>query len=124
MPHKIMVIDDEENMCQILKQLLESEGYVVETSTNSPAALDIVLSDHFNLVISDVSMPVLSGIDLLKSIKSAKPNLPVIFMTGQDMDEVMTRALQNGLDGFIEKPFNIQTVFDIVREKLNSPSAN
>ena len=118
MPKKIMVIDDEEKMCSILKQMLENEGYQVQTSTDGRAAIEEIKKDAFNLVISDVCMPLISGVELLSQIKGFKPDLPVIFVTAQDMSEVLQDALQLGLDGFIEKPFNMQTVFEVIKEKI------
>jgi CheY-like chemotaxis protein len=121
---KIMIIDDEAAMCQILKQILESEGYEVKTSTEGLSALYEIKQDSFNLVITDVTMPNLSGIEILAQVKQFKPKLPVIFITGSDVDAVLKDALQLGLDGFIEKPFNIQAVLEVIREKLGAGNSN
>ena len=120
MSRKIMIIDDEEAMCRILKQILEGEGYAVQTHNDGLLALDEIKNDSFNLVITDVSMPNLSGIEILAQVKQFKPNLPVIFVTGSDADAILQEALQLGLDGFIEKPFNIQAVLDVIKEKLSA----
>ena len=124
MANKIMIIDDEVAMCRILKQMLEGEGYEVHTSTDAQSALEAVKSDSFNLVMTDVSMPNLSGIEILSELKKEKPALPVIFVTAQDINDVLKEALQLGLDGFIEKPFNLQALLEIVRDKIAPHSNN
>lgn len=124
MPKKIMIIDDEAAMCRILKQILESEGYEVKTSTEGLPALYEIKQDSFNLVITDVTMPNLSGIEILAQVKQFKPELPVIFITGSDVDAVLKEALQLGLDGFIEKPFNIQAVLEVIKEKLSAGNSS
>jgi len=121
---KIMIIDDEEAMCRILKQILEGEGYEVKTRNEGLLALDEIKQDSFNLVITDVSMPNLSGIEILAQVKQFKPDLPVIFVTGSDVDAILKEALQLGLDGFIEKPFNIQAVLEVIKEKLSVENVN
>ncbi|MFA4858723.1 MAG: response regulator [Candidatus Margulisiibacteriota bacterium] len=124
MSKKIMIIDDEEAMCRILKQILEGEGYEVKTRNEGLLALDEIKQDSFNLVITDVSMPNLSGIEILAQVKQFKPDLPVIFVTGSDVDAILKEALQLGLDGFIEKPFNIQAVLEVIKEKLSVENVN
>lgn len=118
MTKKIMVIDDEASMGSILKQMLEKEGYTAMAFTSGPEAIENFKQDHYDLVISDVAMPSMTGVEILSQIKEARPKTPVVFVTAQNMDEILNEAIQLGLDGYIEKPFNVESVFEVVKEKL------
>ena len=113
-----MVIDDEASMGSIIKQMLEKEGYAVTTFTSGPAAIKDFEQGAYDLVISDVAMPSMTGVEILSKIKELKPTTPVIFVTAQNMDEILNEAIRLGLDGYIEKPFNIDNVYEVIREKL------
>lgn len=115
---KILVIDDEENMRKNLGQILGSKGYSVALAPSGAEGLKMFEKEPFDLVVTDVTMPELDGMAVLKKIKQANNKMPVIFITASDMNDVLKEAIQFGLDGFIEKPFNIESVFETVSEKL------
>lgn len=116
---KILVIDDEESICEILKYNLQKEGYEVETASSAEEALGMDLTS-FSLMIVDIMMERLSGFDFAKRIQnnSATENIPIIFcsaLTGED-DTVM--GLNIGADDYITKPFAIPEVIARVRAVL------
>lgn len=116
---KILVIDDEESICEILKYNLQKEGYEVETANSAEEALGMDLTS-FSLMIVDIMMERLSGFDFAKRIQnnSATENIPIIFcsaLTGED-DTVM--GLNIGADDYITKPFAIPEVIARVRAVL------
>lgn len=116
---KILVIDDEESICEILKYNLQKEGYEVETANSAEEALGMDLTGY-SLMIVDIMMERLSGFDFAKRVQnnSATENIPIIFcsaLTGED-DTVM--GLNIGADDYITKPFAIPEVIARVRAVL------
>lgn len=102
---KILMVDDEIGMCRLLKEALSEEGYVVETLQQSSLALKRIEESPFDLVISDVRMPKVNGMDLLKAIKAAHPRLPVVIMTAYGSVESAVEAMKQGAADYITKPF-------------------
>lgn len=112
---KILVVDDEavirEGMCRILG----GEGFGVETSGTGHAALERLQEEDFDLVITDLKMPGMSGIDVLKTIKILQPEIPVIVITGFSTVDTAVDAIKSGAFDFIAKPFPP----DLIIEKVN-----
>jgi two-component system response regulator PilR (NtrC family) len=77
----ILVVDDERSMRDFLKILLQKEGYAVVTADNGEHALDCLKDQEFNLVITDIRMPGMGGLELLETVKDSNPELPVIMIT-------------------------------------------
>lgn len=104
---RILVVDDEQLVRDLTVQVLERAGYDVVAVDSPERALELVDRESLDLVVSDVVMPRLSGVDLLDEIKERRPELPVILMTGGSPEpERTTRALQLGANGIVFKPFS------------------
>ena len=78
---RILVVDDEKDYCEVLKMILENNGYVVETCFNGKEALDILEERSFDVVVSDLNMPVMDGFELLKNIKEREYDTEVLILT-------------------------------------------
>lgn len=109
MSHKpqILLIDDEEQSCNALSLLLKKLGYNVETSHSGEHALELLQDISFDLVISDLVLPGISGIDILKWIKAESPETCVILITGKASAETAVEAMREGALDYITKPFNL-----------------
>jgi DNA-binding NtrC family response regulator len=116
----ILVVDDEEKIRTLLCNALTEKGHTTQNADNGENALALLKSNKFDLIVSDVNMPVMDGVALLKNVKDLRMNIPVIFMTAQGMEQTMKEAVQLGLDGFIEKPFNLNNLMDLINEKLKA----
>ena len=104
---RILVVDDEEIVRELTVQVLERAGYDVVAVESPERALELVDRESVDLVVSDVVMPKLSGVELLDEIRVRRPELPVILMTGGSPEpERTTRALQLGANGIVYKPFS------------------
>ncbi len=121
---RILVIDDESVIRQAVQRILEHEGYYVATATSGHSALELVQSDNFNLVISDLKMPGMSGMEVLKSIKILQPNVPVIIITGYATVETAVDAIKNGAFDYLAKPFNPAQVKELVEKAINQQRIN
>lgn len=121
----ILVVDDEETLCEALKFNLEAEGYTVDVAHSAEEALTLDLS-AYNLILLDIMMGEISGIQLAGILK-ANPSLksiPVIFCTAKDSEEDMIRGLDLGADDYIAKPYSLKAVSARVRAVLRRASSS
>ena len=117
--YKILVVDDEQDLCEILKFNLETEGYVVETANSAEEALEKDVAG-FNLLLLDVMMGGMSGFQLAKQLKNSEvtAHIPIIFLTARDTENDTVTGFNLGADDYISKPFSIREVMVRVRAVL------
>ena len=115
---RILVVDDELSMREFLSILLEREGYRVTVAASALEALHIMESALFDLVLSDVSMPGISGIDLLASIKEQSPETAVLMLTAFSAADQAVEAMKLGAYDYICKPFKNEELKQLVRNAL------
>jgi DNA-binding response OmpR family regulator len=115
---KILIVEDEPNMVAGLRDNFEFEGYQVISAPDGVAGLERALSEAPDLVILDVMMPRMSGLDVCKQLKIKKPAIPIIMLTarGQEVDKVV--GLELGADDYITKPFSIRELLARVKAVL------
>ena len=114
---RILVVDDEEGLRESFKLIL-SDFYALTFASNGVEALDKLRADTPNLVLLDIKMPRLNGLDLLKQIKKSHPKLPVIVVTGYQSVEMAQEALRNGAADYIPKPFESKQILKSVANAL------
>ena len=102
---KILVVDDDENMLNMLKNFFLINKYECETASNGLEALEIIKNDHIDIVITDMRMPEMDGIELLKVIRKKFEDISAVIMTGFAEEYTQTEALNLGAEGYITKPF-------------------
>ncbi|HXX27521.1 MAG TPA: response regulator transcription factor [Terriglobales bacterium] len=115
---KILIVEDEPNMVAGLRDNFEFEGYQVISAPDGVAGLERALTEAPDLVILDVMMPRMSGMDVCKQLKNKKPAIPIIMLTarGQEVDKVV--GLELGADDYITKPFSIRELLARVKAVL------
>lgn len=118
MPANLLVVDDEQSMREFLVILLERQGYTVQECENASRALEVLTTTNFDLVISDVNMPGLSGIALLEHIKRNNPETAVLLITAYTTAEQAVEAMKLGAYDYIAKPFKVEEVKVLVRNAL------
>lgn len=116
----ILVVDDEKNYLVVLSAFLSQEGYETLTADNAQTALEIVKSTDLDLVLTDMKMSPMDGIELLKRVKEMVPDLPVIMMTAYGTVEKAVEAIQVGAFNFILKPFQNETLKQIVDKAVRT----
>ena len=107
----VLVVDDEQETCDLLEMALVRHGFKVATSTSAPRALDLVASQEFDVVLTDISMPEMSGLDLCERVLGTRPNMPVVVITGQGSLETAIGAIRVGAYDFITKPVDPKLLF-------------
>ncbi|MEN8211869.1 MAG: sigma-54 dependent transcriptional regulator [Thermodesulfobacteriota bacterium] len=115
----ILIVDDEKNYTMIIGEILQEEGYNTNTASSGMEALDILNSEIIDLVLTDVKMPGMSGIQLLENIKELNPDIPVIIMTAYGSVEKAVDAMHKGAYTFILKPFENQALIAHITKALS-----
>lgn len=116
--NKILVVDDEEDLCEILQFNLESEGFAVDIANSAEEALKI-LTDGHDLILLDVMMEGISGFKMAEKVrKELHLNVPIIFLTAKDTENDMLTGFSTGGDDYISKPFSIKEVTARVKAVL------
>ncbi len=116
---KILVVDDEETLCEVLKLNLQNEGYDVDIATSAEQALTYDVR-QYALILLDIMMGEISGIQMAKILKtqSATASIPIIFCTARDSEDDMINGLELGADDYIIKPYTIRNVMARVKSVL------
>jgi two-component system, NtrC family, response regulator len=115
----ILVVDDEKNYLLILKAILEDEGFEVLTALSGREALAIQKTSDVDLVLTDMKMPSMDGIELLEHIKSVNPDLPVIMMTAHGTVDKAVEAMQKGAYSYLLKPFDNDRLILYVKKAVS-----
>jgi two-component system alkaline phosphatase synthesis response regulator PhoP len=115
---KILIVEDEPGMVAGLRDNFEFEGYQVLSAVDGVSGLERALADSPDLVILDLMMPRMSGLDVCKQLKSKRPTIPIIMLTarGQEVDKVV--GLELGADDYVTKPFSIRELLARVKAVL------
>jgi adenylate cyclase len=125
-PRRILVVDDNADNRDLLSRRLEKKGYTTICADSGRAALDLLEQESFDLILLDIMMPEISGIDVLKTVRSKRSmaDLPIIMATAKDTSEDMVRALKLGANDYITKPIDFPVLFARVQTQLALKFAN
>ena len=120
---KILVVDDEQDLCEILRFNLECEGFAVETAESAEQALKM-LPDGYDLILLDVMMEGMSGFRMAEKVrKEQKLQVPIVFLTAKDTENDLLTGFSLGGDDYIPKPFSIKEVTARVKAVLKRSAA-
>ena len=119
---KVLVVDDAEEMVRLLKCQLESQGYQVVTAGSGCAALDLVAAERPDVMLLDVMMPEMDGIEVCRRLKAdpATCTIPVIMLTAKGSDEDFVAGLNAGADDYVSKPFQNEVLAARIRTALRN----
>jgi len=115
---KILVIDDEEHMCWALERAMKQEGYQVLTTTRGRAGLEMIREEAPSLVILDLKMPEMDGMEVLKQAKEINAKLPVIILTAHGTMETAIEAMKIGASDYLAKPFDLDELKIVIKQNL------
>jgi len=114
----ILIVDDNEDFCENMKDIVELEGHEVLTATSGGQAIKVVSKERVKLVLMDVKMPVMDGIATFERMKAVAPGLPVVMLTAYTVEEYVREALRQGAFGFLKKPPEFRQLFDVLEKAL------
>jgi CheY-like chemotaxis protein len=118
MPQRILVVDDEAAVREVLRTMLERNGYEVTEAEDGDAAIRAVDADDFDLVVTDLVMPSREGLETIRSIRSRHPALPIIAISAPANRDYLRAAENFGAQRTFTKPFSLAAVSEAVRDLL------
>src|SRR4030042_2059653 len=120
MEDRILIVDDEEVICNVLDRRLTKEGYSCTTANNGKEALHHFYKNSFSLIISDMKMPEMTGIELLQKVKAIDPKMKMIMVTAYPDIDLAVNAMRLGAYDFIIKPADLDLIVMSVKKALES----
>ena len=114
---RILVVDDEPQITRVLRTSLTSQGYDIRVANNGETALEILKDWTADLVITDLAMPVMDGVELCRRVR-AKSEVPIIVLSVRGEERIKVQALDVGADDYVTKPFGINELLARVRASL------
>ncbi len=118
MANKILIVDDNPNMSNLLSEMLEVFDYESKTAPDGVQALEELQADKYAMVITDMRMPKMSGLELLQKVKEQHPKIKVVIISGYSSGEVENQALDLKADGFIGKPLMMADIEKVLSDLL------
>jgi DNA-binding NtrC family response regulator len=115
---RLLVIDDEEDIREMLEFVLSRNGYDVETVDGGLAAVAMVRARHFDVAITDMRMPVMDGLETLTVLKEIEPGIEVIVVTGYASEETAAECVRRGAYGYLRKPFEVEELCALIDAAL------
>ena len=115
---RILVVDDDENIRNTMKTILEDEGYIVDLAATGSEAIQKTKKSAYNVALLDIRLPDMEGIELLKLIKDTVPRTRKIMLTGYPSMQNAIAALNKNADAYLIKPIDIENFLNIIKEQL------
>ena len=103
---KILVVEDDRNFNDLIATILRQNGYTVQGAENPPAAYDLLQSEQFDLVLSDIMMPQVDGYQFAQELRRTDPSIPILFITARDDIASKEKGFNSGIDDYMVKPIN------------------
>jgi putative AdoMet-dependent methyltransferase len=121
---RILLVDDEPDILDVCQRILETDGYQVETAPSGDAALEQVRQRSYDLLITDIKMPGMDGLELVRTVKQIAPHIPCVIMTGFSTMDTTLEALKLGVDEYVIKPFAPEELTIAVGKALEKTNLN
>lgn len=113
---RVMLVDDEEIVCKRLKTALEKDGYLIDVFLNGKSAIEQLGREQYDVVVTDIRMDDVSGLDVLEAVRKGSPRTKVIMITGYATAEVAREAQAKGAFSFIAKPFRPKDLRELLEK--------
>ncbi|MBL4655235.1 MAG: response regulator transcription factor [Bacteroidia bacterium] len=118
MAARLLLVEDEEHLQEVIKLNLEMEGYYVKLADNGKSALDLYKQERFDLLILDVMLPEIDGFEVCEQIRLYDSEIPILFLTAKNTSEDRINGLKKGADDYLTKPFNLEELILRVRNLI------
>ena len=116
---RILVVEDDEEMRSLLKDFIEAEGFETDSASNGSEAFRKLAKESFDLIITDVRMPGLTGLDILPGVRKLQPEASIIVITAFGSEEVCRRAFERGATAYLEKPIHFSKLRALIHENVS-----
>jgi two-component system response regulator (stage 0 sporulation protein F) len=115
---RVLIIEDDEEMRSLLKEVIEEEGYEAESVDKGTYAFRRVMRRSFDVIVTDVRMPGFSGLDILPGLRRLQPDTPIIVITAFGSEEVHRKALERGASAYLEKPVRMEELRILIHSMM------
>lgn len=120
---KLLIVDDEEDICELLVNVLQDDEHEIVTARNGQEGLLLARKNQFDCILTDINMPIMTGLEFIRELREESKTIPVIFFTAFNDHENMRRALKYGAFDFVSKP-NFEKLKSIVQAACDSGEAS
>lgn len=117
---KILVVEDDEEMRALLEDFFREEGFETDSVSSGSEAFRKLVHESFTLVLTDIRMPGLTGLDILPGIRKLQPEVPIIVITAFGSEDIREKAFLRGATAYLEKPIQFFTLREIIHQTLSS----
>jgi len=115
---RVLVVDDEPKICYLIEEMLVQEDYMVDVSFSGTDALQMIRIYNYHLLITDLDMPGIDGLELIQKVKKQNSEIRAIVVAGNTTVDLISWPLRDGIDGYIKKPFNIIDLKKVVKQTI------
>ena len=116
---RILVVEDDAEMRSLLKDFFEEDGFEIDSVSNGSEAFRKIAREPFDLIITDIRMPGLTGLDILPGIRKLQPEAPIIVITAFGSEEVQQKAFERGATSYLEKPIHFHNLRTLIHEMFS-----
>lgn len=121
--NRILIAEDEPRIVSFLEKGLQAKGFVTTVANDAQAAIDLALTNDFDLLLLDLGLPNKDGLEVLEELRGQGANLPIIILTARDDIQDKVAGLEGGADDYVTKPFRFEELIARIRLRLRSPQA-
>ena len=116
----VLIVDDNVSLCRTLSFVLRRKGYATTISNDGPEAIERVRERSFDMILMDIKMPLINGVETYRKIKEIRPEATVLMMTAYSVEKLVKEALEEGAHGIVYKPLDIDKVVSIIEEAMKA----
>ena len=113
---RILIVEDDEEMRALLRDVIEEEGHKTDSVNNGSEAFRKLVKQSFDLIITDIRMPGLTGLDILPGMRKLHPEVPIIVITAFGSEEIQRKAIERGANAYLEKPIHFQKLTNLIQD--------
>ena len=121
---QVLLIEDEQRIAELIKMGLQEQGFNVMVAYDGETGKKLALNNHYDIIITDIVLPVISGIDLCKEVRLQKPNIPIIMLTALGTTNDKVEGFDAGADDYLVKPFDLRELHVRIRALLKRSNSN
>ena len=122
--NKILIIEDEQRVAELIKQGLEEQGFVTTIANDGQTGKQLAIDNHYDIIITDIILPKMNGIDLCREVRLQKPNIPIIMLTALGTTDDKVEGFDAGADDYLVKPFDLRELHVRIRALLKRNQTN
>ena len=116
---RILIVEDDGEMRALLRDVIEEEGHETDSVNNGSEAFRKLVKQSFDLIITDIRMPGLTGLDILPGMRKLHPEVPIVVITAFGSEEIQRKALERGANAYLEKPIHFQKLRNLIQDMFS-----